>query len=79
MSVALQPLSSFSANDRVADALFSRGGEYQLFVSARVPVSRILSTAQTGFGAKHEAEMVVLGAAENPVWFSAYAPPEVLP
>ena len=58
--VALRPLSSFSVDyATVRDG--ARASNYPLLIGLRVPVSHIWSTAQTGPGAKDEAEMVVLG------------------
>jgi len=60
----MQPLSSFSTKMKTARG-FTAGKEYRMVSQAKVPVSRILSTCQTGFGCKSEAEFVVLGAQDS--------------
>ena len=46
--------------------------------SMRVPVSRVLSSARTGFGCLNEAEFVVLGSTNDKAWFQDDIPPELL-
>ncbi len=61
---ALRPLSGFSLEAATAIALArngqDRGTGTIVLLSAKVPVSRLLSTPATGIGAFHEREMVVL-------------------
>jgi len=68
--VQLQPLSSFSTE---ADTAYFFGdvysSEYQCAIGAKVSSKRILSSCQTGFGARGEAEMVVLGGSEDVWWY----------
>lgn len=62
--VQFQPLSSFSTSVNGAGS-FARTFHHNTVVAVRVPRERIMSTAQTGFGCKDEAEMVVLGGVED--------------
>jgi len=59
----LQPLSSFSTRFETAQdfAIYKAENDYQIILQSKVPVSRILSTCQTGVGCKEEAEFIVLG------------------
>ena len=59
----LQPLSSFSINVDTAREFAGMGN--QMVIQSNVPISRILSTCQTGFGCKSEAELVILGGKES--------------
>jgi uncharacterized coiled-coil protein SlyX len=59
MTAHLRAASSFSVDSE--QALKFAGGDYSMIMAGYVPVSQILSTAQTGFGAKSEGEIVVLG------------------
>jgi hypothetical protein len=59
----LQPMSSFSYDSSVAQGFAY--DERIIILEARVPANRILSTAQTGFGCKDEAELVVLGGEDT--------------
>lgn len=59
-SVRLQPASSFSASERTALS-FTGGGTGSVVVVARVPASKVLSTARTGWGCLPEREVVLLG------------------
>ena len=78
----LNPFQSFSADINIsqgtggggggfAGAGFSGGNDYSLLIGANVPVDRILSTAQTGFGAKLESEVIVMGRATDTVSYRA--------
>lgn len=58
MKYTLQPLSSFSSNIDVARE-FANG---DTIFMAEVPINKILSHPQTGFGCTNECEFVVLGA-----------------
>lgn len=60
----LQPMSSFSTDIYQAKEFLKTGGP-QMLIQSKVPVSRILSTCQTGFGCKTEAEFVLLGGKES--------------
>lgn len=72
LKVQSQPLASFTVDSTTASA-FAQGemsglggrNPYRLVVGGKMPVDRILSTAQTGFGAKGEGEIVVLGNTES--------------
>jgi SPP1 gp7 family putative phage head morphogenesis protein len=60
----LQPLSSFSAVQRIAESFSGEGVRESgkpIVISSRVPASRIFSTCLTGPGAVPEAEVVALG------------------
>jgi hypothetical protein len=61
----LQPASAFTVNNGVADqfsaVLRPSDNETSLVMAAAIPVSKILSTPQTGFGSLGEREVVVLG------------------
>lgn len=62
--IALQPISSYTADLYGVAAEYrgvSRGADYSLLVQTTVPVSDILSTPFTGFGAMYQSEVVVLG------------------
>lgn len=68
--VAVNPLSSWTINPDVAiDFARGQGGDLALdhvppigmVVVAKIPASRILSTAMTGAGTPHERELVMLG------------------
>lgn len=63
-SMQLQPLSSFSADFYTA-LIWGGREDFGATIAAIVPVEKILSTAQTGFGCKGEAEMVVLGGMDK--------------
>lgn len=58
----LQPMSSFST-DIVQARIFARDTyrPYKMLTQSEIPINRILSTCQTGFGCKSEAEFVLLG------------------
>ena len=69
-----QPLSSFSTSAGVAGffaAPAGNEGEMAFQIAEEVPISRIVSTHQTGFGCMTEREMVVMPSAYTPeikVW-----------
>lgn len=77
----LNPFQSFSAdinisqgtgnNNGFAGGGFGGGSDYSLLIGAKVPVARVLATAQTGFGAKLESEIVVMGRAADTVSYRA--------
>lgn len=80
----LNPFQSFSADINISQGTqgaaaaagfmgggFGGGSDYGLLIGARVPVDRILATAQTGFGAKLESEIVVMGRATDTVSYRA--------
>jgi SPP1 gp7 family putative phage head morphogenesis protein len=81
--IELNPFQSFSADINVSQGTtniggvfgvgggFAQGGDYNLLIGARVPVDRVLSTAQTGFGAKLESEIVVMGRLTDTVAYRA--------
>jgi hypothetical protein len=80
MDYELNPFQSFSADINISAGTtqlggfgggFSDRGDYRLLVGARVPVDRVLSTAQSGFGAKLESEIVVMGRASDTVAYRA--------
>jgi len=58
-----QPASSFSTNVEKANTFALRDMErpYSMLLSAEIPKRNILSTCQTGWGCKEEAEIVILG------------------
>ena len=60
----MQPLSSFSSDLSTARG-FTTGHEYRMVSQSKIPASRILSTCQTGFGCKSEAEFVILGGQDS--------------
>lgn len=60
----LQSLSSFSTDSTTA-AEFTMRGDYRMILQTKVPINRILSTCQTGYGAKAEAEFVILGGMDD--------------
>ena len=64
IDIGFQPISSFSTNMDTAFS-FTQGSRYTVLIQTETPRERILSTCQTGFGCKKEAEMVVLGGKEN--------------
>lgn len=66
VSASLQPMSSFATDPK--EALSFASGANNLLVGARVPVSRILTTCQTGYGCKKESEMVVLGRQQETMY-----------
>jgi len=59
----LQSLSSFSTDPKVAKEFLS--GNYSMMSQTEIPINRILSTCQTGFGCKGEVEFVVLGGIDD--------------
>ena len=62
----LQPLSSFSLDAKTAERFsFSGASEERMMVGSDIPVDRIFSTCQTGFGCKNEAELVVIGGTDD--------------
>lgn len=65
--IETQPMSAFSANLLTAWTFAEDEEErpYRMVIAARVPKERILSTCQTGFGCKNEAEAVVLGGKDR--------------
>jgi hypothetical protein len=65
-TVAMQPASSWSTDLETARS-FMRSREKQdpVLLRARIPASRILSTAVTGRGCLKEAEVLVLGGKLN--------------
>jgi hypothetical protein len=65
-TVAEQPASSWSYNPDVA-VHFSQSADVSTVMAAEVPASRILSTSRTGFGARGEDEVVVLGTSSDQV------------
>jgi hypothetical protein len=77
----LNPFQSFSADINIsqgttsvngfAGAGFANDDDYTLLIGAKVPADRILGTAQTGFGAKLESEIVVMGRAQDTVAYRA--------
>lgn len=80
--IELNPFQSFSADINISQGTanmqgwgggFAQAGrdDYTLLIGAKVPVDRILSTAQTGFGAKLESEVVVMGREHDTVAFRA--------
>jgi hypothetical protein len=60
----LQPMSSFSTSPSTA-VTFAAERPSRMVVQSKIPVERILSTCQTGYGCKSEAEFVVLGGEET--------------
>lgn len=64
---SLNPISSYSTSITTAVAFSTNSGygELRALLCAKVPVSRILSTAKTGFGCLNEKEMVVIGGARS--------------
>ena len=63
IEMALNPLSSFSADEAIGRA-FARKGTYgpgRFLITASVPRDRIFSTARSGLGCLNEGEVVVLG------------------
>jgi len=61
----LQPVSSFSTDFNSAREFIAGGGKYKMLSQSEVPISRVLSTCQTGFGCKNEAEFVILGGTDS--------------
>lgn len=62
----LQPLSSFSTDPKTAESFSYMGGaEHRMLVGGDIPVDRIFSTCQTGFGCKNEYELVVIGGTDD--------------
>ena len=59
--IVLRPLSSFSADLGIANKFASRSRGDGVRITARVPVSQILSTPFTGIGCLPEYEFVVIG------------------
>ena len=59
VDVLLQPMSSYSSSYGTAYDFGS--GEVPLMTAIRVPVSKILSSARTGYGCLNESEFVILG------------------
>lgn len=63
----LQPFSAFTLNIGTAMGQFTGnhmgygGSKHKHAFAARVPVSRILASCQTGFGCKGETEVLILG------------------
>jgi 8-oxo-dGTP pyrophosphatase MutT (NUDIX family) len=64
--INLQPLSSFSVEYETASSFSGHGENDPAVIAARVPASRIFSTAKTGFGCLSEGEVVVLGGHDLP-------------
>ena len=63
-SIPLRPLSAFSYDKDVATRFSNSYGSYsphQFVISAKIPVSRILSMPLSGLGCLDERELVVLG------------------
>lgn len=59
---SLQPMSSFSYNPDTARVFAAQGNPvHSVMLAAKVPVSAILSTPVTGYGAVEEEEFVCLG------------------
>ena len=56
----LQSLSSFSTDLEQAKRFVSYRPGYRMIIQSDIPANRILSTCQTGFGCKNEAEFVIL-------------------
>ena len=59
----LQSLSSFSSDLDTAQSFVT--GQCKMVLQSNVPVNRILSTCQTGYGCKAEAEFVILGGMDD--------------
>jgi ppGpp synthetase/RelA/SpoT-type nucleotidyltranferase len=72
--VDLNPLSSFAYQSHVPFGSFNGN---QFYFAAKVPVSRIFSTANTGFGCLREREAVVMGG-DTEMWMMR-KPRQVLP
>ena len=64
IALGMRPLTSFSVN-RSEARNFGSDKPYRMLVAARIPVSRILGTAQTGMGIIDEGELIVLGGRET--------------
>ena len=61
-NVSMQPASSFSMSKGIAEKFAQEGGPAKArHLTATVDVSRVLSTARTGFGCLHEQELTILG------------------
>ena len=71
-SFGMQPVSSFSTDISTANDFtkYSKEG-YSIIMQSEIPTSRILSTAQTGWGCKQETEIVVLGKIGKGQFYSA--------
>lgn len=62
VDVLLQPMSSFSSSFGTAKSFASSGGaDLPLVMAMRVPITKILGTARTGYGCLNESEFVILG------------------
>jgi len=60
VTFGLQPMSSFSVSLSTASS-FASGTKFSVVMATKVPVSRVVGTPRTGFGARAEHEVVVLG------------------
>lgn len=60
-----QPVSSFTTDFKISKNFMVYGERSSIMIQSEVPIKRILSTAQTGFGCKSEAEFVLLGGRES--------------
>jgi hypothetical protein len=69
--ITQQPLSSWSTNPSIAGE-FANGGqsaEYGSIMAARVPASRVIGIAKTGYGEAYEYEVVVLGSEDDVTFY----------
>lgn len=77
--VQTQPVSSFSSDYEVALNFANHYGEgdHRITMAAKVPVERILGSAQTGFGCRAEMEFVVMGGIDK-YWLQTGGPKAAL-
>lgn len=74
VDVLMQPMSSTTPDFDIASRFSSRSKE-GAYIGFRVPRSRIIGTARTGYGALNESEFVVLGG-RTPAYFVQPFTPE---
>jgi hypothetical protein len=73
--IKMNPISSWSADEKTAYAFAEAGGARtnvsSTMLFTRIPASRVLSTPRTGYGCRGEREVVVLGGPTSAVKMSS--------